>query len=462
MVLDLTDKPRVRARPRGWRRQLSRRAAWQGAYVKRLVAVDLLAVLVAGAVAHIFRFGLETTWVTPHSASAPYAVLTWLSAPVWLAVLAMSGAYARTVVGVGSEEYRRVFNAGLRYFAIVGIGLFIARVDLARGFVGGLVPSVTVLSLLGRYAVRRHLHRKRGQGGSMHCVLVVGTIGAVTDVVRHFQRAPYAGFSVVGSCIPSDVKALHVGDSEVPVFGTPDVVLDALVMSQANVVAVAGDSALPPGGLRALAWQLEGTGIDLIVAPAVTDVAGPRIAIRPIAGLPLLHLEEPQLSGGARLFKELFDRTTAAVALLLLAPVMAAIALAVRSTTTGPALYRQERVGRDGQCFTIWKFRTMVVSAEEELHQLITQNDQDGLLFKIRDDPRVTNVGRWLRRHSLDELPQLWNVVSGHMSLVGPRPPLASEVERYGDELWRRLLVKPGLTGLWQVSGRSDLPWDEA
>jgi exopolysaccharide biosynthesis polyprenyl glycosylphosphotransferase len=462
MVLDLRDEPRVEARPRSRRRPMERRASWQSHYVRRLVVADALAVVAAGAIAHVARFGLGTTWVTPHSASAPYALLTWLSAPVWLALVAMGGAYAKTVVGVGFEEYRRVLNAALRFFAILAIVLFVARIDLSRGFLGGLVPVVALLSVTGRCAVRRQLHRKRGRGLNMHCVLVVGTLEAVSEVVRHFQRAPHAGFCVVGACIPSDAKALQVGKGEIPVLGTPETVLDALETSPANVVAVAGDSALPAGGLRSLAWQLEGTGVDLIVAPAVTDVAGPRIAIRPIAGLPLLHLEEPQLSGGARVFKEVFDRTTAAVALLVLLPLLVAIGLAVRLTTPGPALYWQERVGRDGRRFTICKFRTMVVSAEEELHHLLTRNEHDGLLFKIRDDPRVTRVGRLLRRHSLDELPQLWNVVTGHMSLVGPRPPLASEVERYGDELWRRLLVKPGLTGLWQVSGRSDLPWDEA
>jgi hypothetical protein len=234
----------------------------------------------------------------------------------------------------------------------------------------------------------------------MHQVLVVGTVAGATDLVRHLFRVPYAGFGVAGCCIPGSLATLRVGDAEVPVHGRPEDALDALFASGADVLAVAGDSALAPGALRTLAWRLEGTGIDLIVAPAVTDVAGPRIAIRPVAGVPLLHVEEPQLTGGARLFKECFDRTLAALSLVVLAPVLVAIGVLVRRTSPGPALFCQERVGRGGECFTIRKFRTMVDGAEGDLSGLAHLNDHDGVLF-----PRRTKLGYWLRRFSLDELP---------------------------------------------------------
>jgi exopolysaccharide biosynthesis polyprenyl glycosylphosphotransferase len=295
----------------------------------------------------------------------------------------------------------------------------------------------------------------------MYRVLVVGTIEAATQLTCHLQRASFAGFAVVGACIPSPVPTLRVGETDIPVQGGPEEALEALVATQADVLAVAGETALPRGSLRSLAWQLEGSGIDLIVVPSVTDVAGPRIAIRPVGGLPLLHVEEPQLSGAARLFKECFDRTLAALGLLVLLPFLALIGFVVRRTSPGPALFRQQRVGRHGKVFTILKFRTMVDGADDDLETIIDLNEQDGLLFKVRKDPRRTPVGKWLRRYSLDELPQLWHVLTGQMSLVGPRPPLPSEVERYGDDMRRRLLVKPGLTGLWQVSGRADLAWDE-
>jgi exopolysaccharide biosynthesis polyprenyl glycosylphosphotransferase len=213
--------------------------------------------------------------------------------------------------------------------------------------------------------------------------------------------------------------------------------------------------------LRRLAWQLEGTGIDLLVAPQLTDIAGPRVHIRPVEGLPLLHVEEPKLSGVAWLFKNLMDRIVAALLLLLLAPLFAVIAIAIRLTDRGPAIFSQARVGREGETFHVWKFRTMYTDAEDRLAQLVDQNEGDGLLFKIRDDPRVIPVGRFLRRASLDELPQLVNVFRGEMSLVGPRPLPADDGDFLGD-VRRRLLVRPGITGLWQVSGRSELSWDDA
>jgi exopolysaccharide biosynthesis polyprenyl glycosylphosphotransferase len=229
----------------------------------------------------------------------------------------------------------------------------------------------------------------------------------------------------------------------------------------ADTVAVCGSASTEPGELRRLAWQLEGTGVDLVVAPQLTDIAGPRVHIRPVEGLPLLYVEEPTLSGVAWLIKNLLDRVVAAVGLLILAPVFLAVALAIRLGDKGPVFFRQMRVGREGKTFRVWKFRTMYVDAEERLAALVDQNESDGLLFKIKNDPRVTPVGRFLRASSLDELPQLINVLLGEMSLVGPRPLPAEDGDFLGD-VRRRLLVRPGMTGLWQVSGRSDLSWDDA
>jgi exopolysaccharide biosynthesis polyprenyl glycosylphosphotransferase len=212
--------------------------------------------------------------------------------------------------------------------------------------------------------------------------------------------------------------------------------------------------------LRRLAWRLEKTHTELVVAPALMEVAGPRTTIRPAAGLPLLHVEHPQLAGARQLVKNVFDRVVAGLLLVLIAPLLLGLALAVRVSSPGPALFRQTRVGRDGRLFTIVKFRTMRQDAERMKVELVS--DADGVLFKVRDDPRVTALGALMRRHSLDELPQLINVLFGHMSLVGPRPPLPEEVAQYGDDVRRRLLVRPGLTGLWQVSGRSDLSWEES
>jgi exopolysaccharide biosynthesis polyprenyl glycosylphosphotransferase len=215
--------------------------------------------------------------------------------------------------------------------------------------------------------------------------------------------------------------------------------------------------------LRQVCWALENMDVDVVVAPALIEVTGPRLHIRPVAGLPLLHVEKPEFTGVRRVVKGVFDRVVATTGVLLISPLMIAIWLAVRLTSPGPAFFRQERVGLRGESFTMLKFRSMHVDAEARLATIRDLNENaDGLLFKIRDDPRVTRVGRFLRRYSLDELPQLLNVVKGDMSLVGPRPPLPSEVDLYPDDVRRRLLVRPGVTGLWQVSGRSDLTWEES
>jgi exopolysaccharide biosynthesis polyprenyl glycosylphosphotransferase len=186
------------------------------------------------------------------------------------------------------------------------------------------------------------------------------------------------------------------------------------------------------------------------------------VHIRPVAGLPLLHVDEPSFGGVASLLKRTVDVLGAAVLLVVLALPMLAIALLVRSDSRGPVLYRQERLGRDGKAFRIWKFRSMHVGADEVRVDLAELDESAGPLFKIRDDPRVTRAGAFLRRRSLDELPQLVNVLAGQMSLVGPRPPLRSEVEVYEHAVHRRLYVRPGMTGLWQINGRTDLSWDEA
>jgi len=256
---------------------------------------------------------------------------------------------------------------------------------------------------------------------------------------------------------------VRVPGGDVPVVGTLTLVTDAIRRLRADAVAVTASPAVSAQTLRRLAWELEGSGVDLLVSPVLTDVAGPRISIRPVAGLPLLHINEPEFTGGRRLLKGVLDRTLAGVGLLLLLPVLLLIGLLVRADSPGPAIFRQHRVGQGGRGFTCYKFRSMRVTAEADRALLLDLNERsEGLLFKIRDDPRITRVGRWLRKYSMDELPQLWNVFKGDMSAVGPRPPLRSEAEKYGFDVRRRLLVKPGLTGLWQISGRADLPWDEA
>lgn len=454
-------RPPKLARARVLDRGSAGKPPWFRSYALMLVALDGLAAWVGAELARLLRFGLDTAVLAQPGFQVQYAALSLLLVPLWIAAMALGGAYDRRAVGVGSDEYRRVFDAAVRVLALVAIVAFATDLQLARGFVAISLPAATVLTLAARYTARRWLQRHRARGRFMYKVVVVGAPETARQLIRHLRRAAYAGFSVLGACVPGAQAELDVDGQAVDVVGEPHEAAEAIRRLRADAVAVADTTTLN-GALRRLAWNLEGAGIDLIVAPALTDVAGPRIVTRPVAGLPLLHVEEPRLSGFDRLSKEAFDRGAAAIALLLLAPFMALVALAIRATSGGPVMFRQTRVGRDGRHFTIRKFRTMKPGAEQEISTLADRNDLDGVLFKMRDDPRCTRIGRRLRRFSVDELPQLWNVLVGDMSLVGPRPPLPSEVDSYDEQVRRRLLVKPGVTGLWQVSGRADLPWREA
>lgn len=452
--------------------------AWQRPYALALVAFDAGALAVAGFLCQ--ALAIDAGQQLPfHYEWYPYSLVGLVLIPLWLGVVALSGGYALRRIGNGSEEYRNVVVAGARLAALVCIFVVLNEMVVSRRFLIAYLVVGTALMVGDRYLARRWLHAQRRLGRAMQPVVVVGGRRAVRDLVRHLRRSSYAGLTVVGACVPDPADDLgpvdeaadaaparadrvEVDGEVVPVVGPADDPVPALAATGATVLAVTGGAELGADGLKRLAWSLEGTGIDLIVAPELVDIAGPRIEVRPLSGLPLLAIDEPGLSGPARLVKGATDRLLAFVLLLFLSPLLLVVALLVKVTSDGPVLFRQERVGRDERRFQMVKFRTMVTTAEDDLADLRGRNEHDGLLFKMREDPRVTPVGKRLRRYSIDELPQLWHVLTGEMSLVGPRPPLPSEVEQYGDDTRRRLLVKPGMTGLWQVSGRADLPWDEA
>ena len=394
----------------------------------------------------------------------PTASLFWASLcllPVWPTLLATFGAYSERVFGPGSEEYRRVGRAGLVLLAVAGFVSYAADLNLSRSLVVVGLPALTLATLVFRWAARRQLSRLRAKGRAIKRVVLVGRGGAVLELAARLERQAHVGLQVVAACVPPADRARVSLATTVPVAGLDDVLATAGEHG-AHAVAVTSASETAAEYLRRLSWQLEGTDLELLVSPGLMEVAGPRLHIRPFEGLPLLSVEQPRFEGWQRVVKGGLDRVVAVLALLLLAPVLLGIAAAVRVTSPGPVLYRQERVGVNGQAFTMLKFRSMVVDADRQVDALQAQNISDGLLFKLRVDPRVTPVGRVLRRLSLDELPQLLNVLGGSMSLVGPRPPLPGEVARYDTSVSRRLLVKPGLTGLWQISGRSDLSWQES
>jgi len=433
---------------------------WTTWYVRLAVGIDFLSMLIAGGLALAIRFRGVTS-----SYTMPYIAMTASLPFLWVATLTMCRGYEPRLIGVGSEEFRRVLQAGFVLTATVAIVAYATKTDVARGYVVIAMPFATALNIFARYKLRKRLHRMRWEGKCMRRVVAVGHRAALGDLIRLLREKRYHGMDIVAVCLPT---ALSSGEDAVKDVGGVPVLGDfgeaALVVENigADSVAVLACPEMNGVALRRLAWQLEKDDVELVVAPALMDVAGPRISIRPVAGLPLLHVEHPELSGGRQLVKSLFDRVGALAALLALTPLFAVIGIAIRLGSPGPVLFRQTRIGRDGREFTVLKFRTMVADAERRKPALLQRNDHDGLLFKIKKDPRVTSVGARLRRHSLDELPQLINVLRGDMSLVGPRPPLPEEVAKYGDDVRRRLVVRPGMTGLWQVNGRSDLSWEES
>ncbi len=434
------------------RHVVRRSAGWARDYLRKAALADFGCAIMGVFAAAQLRFGNDVT--------GTYIALSLALPVLWLGAVGLAGGYDVRFIGTGSDEFRKVLSAGVGLTAAIAVFSYAVNVEFSRVYVLIALPATTLLDLGARYAVRKRLHRQRASGRCMLSVVAVGHESAVADLVKELHRDRYHGMSVVGACVAQPSGRGEIAG--VPVYGGFADVTAAVKAFGADTVAVLACPEMDGIRLRSLAWELEKTGTDLCVSPALLDVAGPRTTIRPTAGLTLLHVDHPRLSGFRLVMKGLFDRCAAAAALILLSPLMAALATIIRLSDGGPALFTQTRVGKDGRAFRIYKFRTMVVDAEQRRAQLLASNDTDGVLFKLRKDPRVTAVGAHLRRWSLDELPQLFNIFLGHMSLVGPRPALPDEAARYAEHVRRRLVVKPGLTGLWQVNGRSDLSWEES
>lgn len=440
--------------------------AWQRGYARRLVAIDLVGVLLAVGLAQWLRFGGLSGSVASYR-DVDYTIVSVAVAALWLAALAINHSRSPRIIGSGAEEYRRVLLATLAVFGGVAIISMLFKLEIARGYLMIALPAGIVIMVLARWMARQVIrHVRKHHGRCITRVLVVGSASAVRDLTTSLARETASEYEVVGACIPGPVIRSKIdvpGVGPIPTFGDESNVVGAVTATNSHAVAVTATERLNGRGIRDLSWELEKLDIDLLVAPGVVDIAGPRLQMRPVAGLPLIHVEKPQYHGAKRFQKRMFDILFSGAVLLCGLPALIAVAIAVKMTSKGPVFYRQERIGLDGNPFEMIKFRTMVDGADAMVDKLAGLNESEGgVLFKIRQDPRVTPVGKFLRKYSIDELPQFINVLKRDMSVVGPRPPLATEVKSYDDYAKRRLLVRPGITGLWQVSGRSDLSWEDS
>jgi exopolysaccharide biosynthesis polyprenyl glycosylphosphotransferase len=439
---------------------------WRSRYSRRLLLLDAAVITWAVAGAYIVRFGYTDSPVVADS-DVTYLAVALLLGGAWWLMLILWGSRDTRVLGAGTEEYKRVVGASAWLFGIVAVVSYAFRIDTARGFVGLAFPAGALGLLVARWLVRQHLSLDRRLGRSSSRVLIIGGPHSARHLLQSLSSVPAAGYDPVAVHLPGARPAPgNEWDFAVPVTGVSSdlpALLTAVETSQADTVAISAGALLTPAILRRLGWELAARDVGMILAPALTDIAGPRIHTQPVAGLPLIHVSTPKLAGGKKLTKRAFDVLVSGLLLLALSPVLLTVAVLVRASSRGPIFYAQERIGLNGSTFKMLKFRSMMVDADLQLHALLAaQGSADKPLFKIENDPRITNVGRFLRKYSLDELPQLINVFTGSMSLVGPRPQREGEVALYDDAAHRRLYVSPGMSGLWQVSGRSNLTWEES
>lgn len=450
--------PVVRTAPQGSGR-------WQDRYSHHLRISDSLIVCASVMLAQYVRFG-----DAPNMSGYPGPVMTLFSlifAALWLSSLAIFRTRSTQVIGAGIDEYRRICSASFWTFGFIAIVTLLAKIDLARGYLAVALPVGTFGLLTTRKAWRRYIRGKRADGQCQTSVLAIGDRQGLTRLIDELHRNPLDGYVVCGACIPGygppRGESLTVAGSEIPIFGDESHAAAAIGNCGADAVVVTQTEHFGVRAIRHMMWQLETMDVDVMMSPGVVDVAEARLTLRPIAGFPLLHVEKPQYEGAQRFQKRTFDFGFALAALIMTSPLLIVAAIAIKLTSKGPVFYHSERIGMNGEPFTMFKLRTMTVGADAQIGRLLSLNEgAGGVLFKLRQDPRITPVGRVLRRFSIDELPQFINVIKQDMSVVGPRPPLRREVDKYNGHVMRRLLVKPGVTGIWQVSGRSELSWEES
>jgi exopolysaccharide biosynthesis polyprenyl glycosylphosphotransferase len=438
---------------------------WEIAYARRLFITDFI--IICGAVfLSQLRYIPSGTNLELKSFS-PWVVISydWISIVIiciWLLSLQLFGTRERRTAGAGNKEYRRVFQGTLASFAIVAISGYLFQAELSRIYTVVLFVSGLITLTISRWLWRKWLTSQRKQKKYIESAMLVGSGQSVQEIEQELLNHPEAGLQVVGKIV-LDNDSMGKTTSTKKARALASEILNKLQASSASHLVICSSDVLSPAVVKELSWELDPLNHELIVAPSIIGVGGPRIHSRPLAGLPLLYIETPDFEGNGPISKRALDVVLSGLLIILLSPIFLVVAIAIKATSPGPIFYRQERVGLDGRLFGMIKFRSMKVNADDQLAALLeAEGKGDTPFFKVDNDPRVTSIGKFLRKYSIDELPQLFNVFVGDMSLVGPRPQRPAEVELYDHVAARRLLVKPGMTGLWQVSGRSMLSWEES
>jgi exopolysaccharide biosynthesis polyprenyl glycosylphosphotransferase len=438
---------------------------WQRSYITRLVCTDFLVVVAVVAIVQLIVFGAGQSGLLVSISSSQtleigYWVISAILAATWVVFLGLTESRDRKIVGTGNAEYSKIAKATAYTYALLAVVALSLKVEVSRSYILLTLISGWLLLTVSRWLWRKWLVRQRQAGGFSHRAVLLGDVDRSRCVAEQISQAGASGIEIVGA-----VSIKGTGGDElipgVPLTSDKDPI-EAGKKWGADTVIFTGSDVYGSQELKKLGWLIEDNSMELIFVAALTDVAGPRVHTRPVAGLPLVQIDYPNLDTGRRVAKRVFDLVASGVGLIVLSPVFAVIAVLIRVTSPGPIFFLQDRGGLNGKPFKMFKFRSMVVDAEARRSELLEQSDGDGTIFKMRDDPRVTKIGRFLRRYSLDELPQILNVFLNDMSLVGPRPHPMVEVEQYDHLATRRLLVKPGITGLWQTSGRSNLSWEES
>ncbi len=461
--LQLTAATTINHRGRSIREQRHRKLA------RKLIFSDALVICSSVTLGQIFRFaatnGQPVYLSLDNGPHVRYLAVSAVIAVTWMGFLAL-GSRSAKVVGRGFDEYVTLAAATLQLFGLIAIASTLFHIDISRGYLAIALPTGLGGLIITRWMWRRIFARKRLSGEDQSRLLVVGATSAAADIATEFAKDPWAGYHVTGFCTPMGPthakEVITVACRDIPIVGTDEAILAAVQRTGVDTVALAATHHLSPTDIRRLMWELEEHGVDLMVAPGLIDIADQRLTSRPVAGMAVFEITKPQYSRANSLIKRTFDVVFAATALAAVAPVMIVTALAVKLTSAGPVFYNAERIGLDGIPFKMTKFRSMYQDADTRQADMIAANGTGAMFCKIKDDPRITPIGKTIRKYSIDELPQFLNVLTGHMSVVGPRPQVRREVDTYDDLVSRRLTVKPGLTGLWQISGRSDLKVEDA